>query len=196
MATDGFVPFRMHNSIITGNYFKSVSQMQECNSNSFKYNTFERGVTLFSVYRNIFTFNNVTNTDSKDPGISLRSNSSYNRIYHNNFINNYGGGQLGYDEVGTNFWNSSYPFGGNYWSIWTYPDIKSGPNQDISGSDGIVDNPYVLLGGKGATDHYPLVNPINNAGSTVPEFTISPATIILSIILLTSVVVYTRIRQD
>jgi hypothetical protein len=55
--------------------------------------------------------------------------------------------------------NDSYPSGGNYWSDWTTPDAKSGPNQDQLGSDGIVDFPYLLDGGSGARDYYPLATP-------------------------------------
>ncbi|UCE36282.1 MAG: right-handed parallel beta-helix repeat-containing protein [Thermoplasmata archaeon] len=83
----------------------------------------------------------------------------YNTIYHNAFTDNNGSGVQGLDYVGTNILNDSYPSGGNYWSDWTTPDMASGPNQNLPGPDGIVDFPYLLDGGSGAMDYYPLTTP-------------------------------------
>ena len=79
-----------------------------------------------------------------------------NTIYHNCFIENNGGGIQAFG--GPNYWNDTYPSGGNYWSDWTTPDIKSGPRQDQPGSDGIVDVPYSIDGG--GKDYYPFVRPL------------------------------------
>lgn len=106
--------------------------------------------------------NTVTNNDYYKNtvfGIGLNTSIIHNRIHHNNFIQNNGGGKQAVDNStsGTNFWNtSSTPYGyGNYWSDWTTPDTNG---------DGIVDSPYIL-GGAGAKDYYPLVDPVPNAGS-------------------------------
>lgn len=48
----------------------------------------------------------------------------------------------------------SYPFGGNFWSNWTEPDNRSGPDQDEPGSDGIVDEEFQVLGDSNI-DYYP-----------------------------------------
>jgi len=56
-----------------------------------------------------------------------------------------------------NFWNSSYPSGGNYWSNYAGVDLYSGPYQNETGSDGIGDTPHVLT--LNNQDNYPLVNP-------------------------------------
>ncbi len=112
------------------------------------------GICLtYSSNNNTITNNTVTNNTH---GIYLHSSSS-NRIYHNNFINNT---HQAYDDTGTNFWNTSYPAGGNYWSDYNGQDNYSGPNQDRAGRDGIGDTPYTNLGGgAGARDNYPLMHP-------------------------------------
>jgi len=81
--------------------------------------------------------------------------SSGNFIHHNKFyINNT---QLIYNVLGAvNTWNDSYPAGGNYWGGYTSNDVKSGPNQDEAGPDGIWDLPYVI--DVDNTDYLPLVN--------------------------------------
>jgi len=85
-----------------------------------------------------------------------------NVIYHNNFVNNaeqvwinpWGG------QIVTNIWDDGYPSGGNYWSDQYHGDCAdhfTGPNQDIPGSDGIVDTPYHI--DVDNQDNYPLVKP-------------------------------------
>jgi hypothetical protein len=49
-----------------------------------------------------------------------------------------------------------YPIGGNYWNDYAGPDVKKGPNQNQSGSDGIIDIPY---SGVSPVDWYPLAQP-------------------------------------
>ena len=60
--------------------------------------------------------------------------SRYNKIFHNNFIN-----QLNRVYRGINVWDNGYPYGGNYWSDSYNEDFYSGPHQDVIGSDGIGD---------------------------------------------------------
>jgi hypothetical protein len=55
-------------------------------------------------------------------------------------------------------WNHTYPIGGNYWSNVTGVDLKSGEDQNLIGSDGIIDTPYDLYTNN--TDKYPLADPI------------------------------------
>jgi len=85
-------------------------------------------------------------------------------IYHNNFL---GVPPQAFDNWGPeNMWNSSYPAGGNYWIDYTGVDEKSGPIQNLPGSDGIGDLPYVI--DVNTTDYYPL----NKTGKIepIPEF--------------------------
>jgi len=87
-------------------------------------------------------------------GIRLYYGSSYNRIYHNNIINNTNQA----DDDSSSYWDNGYPSGGNYWSDYTGADNYRGGNQDIPGSDGIGDTPYLIPGGINL-DRYPLMNP-------------------------------------
>jgi len=80
--------------------------------------------------------------------------SDDNIIYHNNLINNTN--QV-YSLSSVNVWDEGYPCGGNYWSNYIGVDVKSGSNQDLPGSDGIGDTPYVIDADN--VDHYPLMVP-------------------------------------
>ncbi|MFH1101348.1 MAG: C25 family cysteine peptidase [Methanobacteriota archaeon] len=64
--------------------------------------------------------------------------SNNNTIYHNNFINNV---ENAYD-TGYNYWNMSYPEGGNYWSNW-----------ECTGNPSNGSQPYIITGDN--IDHYP-----------------------------------------
>jgi parallel beta-helix repeat protein len=77
-----------------------------------------------------------------------------NTIYHNNFVNN--AQQATLYGSSSNSWNDSYPSGGNYWSDYSGVDEKCGPNQDVPGTDGIGDMPYVIAANN--LDNYPLIN--------------------------------------
>ena len=107
------------------------------------------------------------NTMSKNgEGIYVAYNTSNNKIYHNNFIDNKK--QVYIDtEYGAvvNVWDDGYPSGGNYWSNYTGVDMKSGFYQNETGSDGIGDMPHTIDANN--TDHYPLMAPISffNAGT-------------------------------
>ena len=87
-------------------------------------------------------------------GIDL-SLSNDNKIYHNNFIDNTIQVPV-YKSYG-NVWDDGYPSGGNYWSDHVTVDDYSGINQDEPGSDGIVDEPYII--DYYNRDNYPLVKP-------------------------------------
>jgi hypothetical protein len=54
-----------------------------------------------------------------------------------------------------NVWDNGYPSGGNYWSDYNGTDLYSGPYQNVTGSDGIGDKPYVIYANN--TDDYPLM---------------------------------------
>ncbi len=97
-------------------------------------------------------YNDVSNNAN---GTCLNTSTGIH-IYSNNFIDN--GMQAWDDNETENFWNDSYPSGGNYWSDYAGMDAKSGPSQDQPGSDGIGDQPYPIVGGF-RNDTYPLMNP-------------------------------------
>jgi parallel beta-helix repeat protein len=130
------------------------------------------GIYLFSSSGNIIEGNNAWN--GRWGGIRLESsndnsirynfltqnwaairliNSAQNRIYHNDFVNNTIQADL-FQSPG-NTWDSGYPAGGNHWNIESSQDSHMGPYQNISGTDGIGDEPYVM--GNENTDYYPLM---------------------------------------
>jgi len=83
--------------------------------------------------------------------------SSGNIIYWNSFVNNTE--HVNMSNPSNNTWDNGYPCGGNYWSDYTGEDVKSGPNQDQLGSDGIGDTPYNITLNGSEQDNYPLMSP-------------------------------------
>ena len=136
------------------------------------------GINLFASYSNTFTYNNLT----VNGGYGVEIYGGYNRIYHNNFINNnkavshYNTNHVQANDPGNlNFWNDSSE--GNYWSDWNYYD---------NDTNGIVDGPYLIDGTAGARDYFPLTTVV-----AVPEPSPLPL-IILSIVLLTGIITRRR----
>ncbi len=87
------------------------------------------------------------------------------RIFHNNFVNDSGWVNLGsFQQIA---WDAGYPVGGNYWSNFTGPDEWSGPGQNLSGPDGIVDLPFEI--NVSNVDHYPLARPWSSTGVQFEE---------------------------
>ena len=77
------------------------------------------------------------------------------KIYHNTIKDNTE--QVVVDSEFSKTWDDGYPSGGNWWSDYTGIDRYNGPNQDISGSDGIGDTPYII--NENNVDYYPLMKP-------------------------------------
>jgi parallel beta-helix repeat protein len=95
--------------------------------------------------------------------------STNNRIYHNRLIDN---NVQAKDDMASNFWNDTYPSGGNYWSEHdNCLDLYNGPiTQQIRGSpDGICDYRYAV--DFNAFDYYPLTDP-NNKTADVTSGTV------------------------
>ena len=92
--------------------------------------------------------NRITNN-----GWAICINGRDSRIFHNDFINNVK--QVIASEA--NIWDDDYPSGGNYWSDYNGIDEKTGINQNLPGSDGIGDTPYIIDAKN--RDRYPLVIP-------------------------------------
>jgi parallel beta-helix repeat protein len=126
------------------------------------------GIYFYCSSNNTISGNNIANNSL---GVFLVF-SSDNYICHNDFINNTS--QI-YTINSTNIWDYGYPSGGNYWSDYSGVDYYSGPNQNLPGSDGIGDTPYVIDANN--TDRYPLVNP----WSPVPGFLITASPTSLTI---------------
>jgi len=192
----GITLYRSLNNSISGNDIKankwdgiqlSSSNYTSIVANNITHNS-DDGVFLYSssynsIHRNNITsnargigfmdssnHNNITeNTISANiyQGINIHS-SSNNAIYHNNFIN----GRHVYTDSSVNLWDDGYPSGGNYWSDYTGVDHYSGPYQNITGSDGIGDTPYIINGTN--QDRYPLIYPWGT-GIPVASFVWSPS---------------------
>jgi parallel beta-helix repeat protein len=128
-----------------------------------EYGIFVNNAGKYNIIRN----NNIS--ENSNYGIHLYS-KDYNLIYHNNFINNL---HQARDKNGVNHWDNGYPTGGNYWSDYTGVDNNNGPNQDIPGSDGIGDTPYINI--EGDRDNYPLMYSWND--SIVTTINIDPNTL-------------------
>jgi parallel beta-helix repeat protein len=110
------------------------------------------GIWLLYCSSNRIIGNNITSNSIN--GVSLE-HCSNSKFYHNNFINNTN--QV-YSYLSTaNTWDDGYPYGGNYWSNYTDIDIKSGPYQNETGSDGIGDAPHII--DEDNRDRYPLMKP-------------------------------------
>jgi|GEM_PF-2075717 len=127
-----------HNAM-TNNYYGLV--LLQSNNNNVYNNTITSnnncGIYLSGSNGNNIHENSITNNGN---GTYL-SSSSGNRFWLNNFTNNNVQVSATMEQ---NYWNTSYPTGGNYWSDYRGIDAKKGPNQDQSGSDGIGDTPYSI----------------------------------------------------
>jgi len=125
------------------------------------------GVSLYESSNNSIAGNNIT---SNTLGVFLHT-SSNNIFYHNNFINNDFRHAI-IDPTGyANIWDDGYPSGGNYWSDYMGVDVKWGPGQDLHGSDGIGDTPYVIDADN--RDCYPLMYPYGASPPPMYSLTIT-----------------------
>ncbi len=145
-------------------------------------NTILRNVRISNVYdgvqmqsASLSLISNCSVENSANGGIFLRSNSNnntildnvvydnnigiyfadttcqFNSIYHNNLVNNTHQFLL---FGGINFLDKGYPEGGNYWSDDMDVDLYNGRDQNLTGSDGLFDHPYM------GADNYPLTSPL------------------------------------
>jgi len=136
-----------------GIYLWSSSNNNTMANNNVSSNN-EYGIYLESSSNNNITENNISNNLY---GIHIES-SLNNKIYHNNIIENVNQAS---DDVNSNFWNDTYPSGGNYWSHYcpTCQDLHNGAvTPQITGSsDGICDSQYDI--DVDSMDYYPLTTP-------------------------------------
>ncbi|MEM1542926.1 MAG: right-handed parallel beta-helix repeat-containing protein [Ignisphaera sp.] len=163
------------NNIISMNHFGIEFDYSSKNviSNNVISRNLNGGIGLFNSSNNVITRSTISDNGNEGIHISSSNNNiitdniilhnfhygifpggSNNIIYHNDIISNP-------EQVRScgyfNIWDNGYPSGGNYWSDYSDEDNKSGPNQDIYGSDGIWDHPYVMDSKN--KDRYPSVKP-------------------------------------
>ena len=89
------------------------------------------------------------NISGSQKGIFINTNG--NHVYKNRIFDCV----IPAEDRGVNQWYAAYPEGGNFWGDYTGSDDMSGPNQDISGSDGFADLPYII--NERARDVYPVM---------------------------------------
>jgi len=173
--TYGILIFKTQNVTITRNTITEayrgimMNNASQCKISNNQISTdYAYGITLLSESnQNLFTENNIAENNI---GTSLDVSCQDNTFYHNSFINNnvY---QVDNVNYGTRTkWNSTYPTGGNYWSDYTGADLFHGSNQNLNGSDGIGDTPYIAGGAK---DYYPLMHPYTPV-PPIAKFTYTP----------------------
>jgi len=192
---NGILLFSSSGNIIASNQItdshRGIQFSNASNSNSVTANVVSNntnGLFLFDSSQNAISRNNITDSNT---GIGFRA-SPNNRILSNFFVNNK---EHVYDYYmsnssiapSNNLW-AIYPLGGNYWNEYTGVDLKSGSNQDQTGSDGLGDTPYIIYANN--EDKYPLlpygsppgisiVSPENKTYTTTDvtlDFTVSEAT--------------------
>jgi parallel beta-helix repeat protein len=117
---------------------------------------------------NISIFNNTISNNycgvNKSGGTSMTL-----KIYRNYFVNNTIHAIA--EIAGTNCsWDDGYPSGGNYWSGYVSPDLFNGPYQNVTGGDGIGDNPFIINYPNNNKDRYPFMFvSICNVSQTPPK---------------------------
>jgi len=178
-ATGIYLVSSNYNTVVENNATANVVGINLISSNN---NTVsDNNATANSIGIYIYSSSNSTvsgndaSANSGD-GIYLDS-SSNNNIYHNNFIGNAAQAYVDSASVG-NAWDNGYPSGGNYWSDYNGTDSSSGPHQNVTGSDGIGDTPYVIDANN--TDEYPLMggfSDFNDVGQGVDVQVVSNSTV-------------------
>ncbi len=102
---------------------------------------------------NVVVGNNFTGNTAQ--AIRAYPGALRNRIYLNTFYNNNGSSKQCMD-AGTNFWNATYPTGGNYWDDYAGTDTLHGAYvQSIGGADGVGDARFLINSNR--WDYYPLM---------------------------------------
>jgi len=152
-----------YNSLISGNIVANNTEggifLQDSNSNTLSANGIVKssvGIWLkgFEIWYNDIIGNNIA--CNRGYGIKLAFFYGWNTIYHNNFINNTN--QFYFESFEPlQKWDDGYPSGGNYWSNYTCADLFRGAYQNITGSDGIGDTPFIINANN--RDGYPLIEP-------------------------------------
>jgi parallel beta-helix repeat protein len=124
------------------------------------YNNSGNGIEIgHSDFNEVFSNNISFNGDSaSNYGIKIEANSQLSLLHHNTLFYNFN--QAMDATNGSNQWDNGYPLGGNFWSDYSKEDLKRGTNQDIPGSDGLGDTPYVI--DSDSYDFYPLMTPMRN----------------------------------
>jgi parallel beta-helix repeat protein len=171
---EGIRLYRSSNNLLHGNTIKNNGDglvfWISCSNNRIYQsniaNNTHCNVWIQESSENVIAGNNIVDSEW---GIGF-DHSPNNKVYHNHFAAN--DRQVVFINTRINIWDNGYPSGGNYWSNYTGVDEKSGPYQNVTGSDGIGDTSHVIDGNN--TDNYPLMQPYHgsvrnlNTGESYP----------------------------
>ncbi len=177
IITNNEIIFNNYDGIYFEHTCRGWHQENEISHNNISYNN--AGIYMIMSDSNTICYNNFVLNDVIGIFIDqCMGGGENNRVHHNNFVKNglnEQGSNLQAIDIGvTNFWNNSYPSGGNYWSDYEGIDYYSGPNQLIPGSDGIGDIPYVIRNHSNIqwlplrNDSYPLMEPVGTVDFPLP----------------------------
>jgi parallel beta-helix repeat protein len=138
---------------ISVGYVTGVGTDNDIQSNIIKENAYD-GILLYRSSNNLIRGNLVHRNRYGVLSYGIQIEKSFgNIIYHNNFDDD--NFEIGNYYVSENVWDDGCPSGGNYWSDYNATDLFSGPYQNMTGSDGIRDTPYIIDAKN--TDRYPLM---------------------------------------
>lgn len=156
------------------------------------------GIYIKNSSNNLIIENNIIRLS----GMDIQSDK--NTVYHNNVsATPFSARNILTEKV---FWDNDYPSGGNFWSNYNGTDNYHGIYQNITGSDGIGDTPYVLkmnlwngthnvYTSSNIIDRYPLMKPYLTE-LVIPEFS---STLILplfiTLTLLTSIIYFKKHKR-
>ncbi len=161
-------------NILSNNRYAGIDMRLGCHDNSIMNNTIAAnavtGISLMESGQNTID-GNVFSGNGRY-GVQVQSGSNENIITRNTisesqtgiFLDSDGNTIFGNrldenivqaEDRGENTWNAPYPEGGNLWSDYQGEDVRSGPDQDIEGSDRFGDSPYTI--NERASDMYPIM---------------------------------------
>ena len=159
------------NNLVYSNIFEQNSIAVSLTSSTSNNTIYDNIISLGSVGLDVESSGNVVYANiitENELAINIK-NSNGNKFYHNDFISN--NVQLSVSASTGNVWDNGYPSGGNYWACGVSVDSFSGPQQNISGSDGIVDLPYTVATNN--VDNYPLLKPFSLHSVGITSFVTS-----------------------
>ncbi len=146
------------NHIYGQNLFTGTGMiLQECGNNTISGNNISDNIYGIYLYDTNYTEISENDIADNENGALFDAFCTYNTIASNNFYSNT---IQAYDSSGSvNNWDAGYPAGGNYWNDFSGIDLSYGQNQNIPGSDGIIDSHYPSIQNTSSIDSYPLASP-------------------------------------
>ena len=179
---DGMYTYNSHNNTLSEN--QAIGNMRDgiwvdtSSNNTLMHNNVSRnaanGIYLLTATKCQVRYNNVVGNNFVGLQLSVDANNNsivgnyvsenvrygislydclYNKIFSNNFVNRY---QAQVFLGSSNSWDNGYPEGGNFWSDYVGGDLFWGPYQNMTGSDGTGDTPYIINSDN--RDRYPMMS--------------------------------------